>query len=292
MKCLPAGLHCPALKPGKLFPLFVFIVSVVTVTSSCKQTAEKKQEAPVPDSIATRQQQRIADSLQQAISSAKKKIYLTFDDGPNAGTMNVLKAVQEEQVPVTFFVVARHVYDSPWQSKTWDSLKADPAIELCNHSYSHAGNRYTRFYSNPQKVIADFRRSRDSLQFSNRIARMPGRNAWRIDSIVHTDVKESRKAIDSLHLAGFDIIGWDLEWHFDHRTFVPDADTALLFRRMQNLLNDSATKTPGHLVLLVHDQAFRTETDVQLLKAVLASLKNNLDYELRLASTYPGMMKN
>lgn len=293
MKCSPAGIHNPAIKPGKLYPVFVLLAAVIIAASSCKQSAEKEPEAPAPDStlIRRQQQQRMADSLQQAISSARKKIYLTFDDGPNTGTMNVLKAVQEEQVPVTFFVVARHVYDSPWQTKTWDSLKADPTIELCNHSYSHAGNRYTRFYSNPLKVIADFRRSQDSLQFSNRIARMPGRNAWRIDSINHTDVKESRKAIDSLHLAGFDIMGWDLEWHFDHRTFAPDADTALLFKRMQNLLNDSATKTPGHLVLLAHDQAFRTGEDVQLLKAFLASLKNNPDYELVLTGKYPGVRK-
>jgi peptidoglycan/xylan/chitin deacetylase (PgdA/CDA1 family) len=294
MKCLSAGKYNPAINPGKLYPVFAIVAAVIIAATSCKQSAEKEPEAPAPDSAVIRrqQQQHIRDSLMQHELPAKKKIYLTFDDGPNAGTLNVLKAVQEEQVPVTFFVVAKHVFDSPWQTKTWDSLKADVNIEICNHSYSHAGNRYTRFYSSPQKVIDDFRRSHDSLHFSNRIARMPGRNAWRIDSINHTDVKESRRAIDSLHLAGFDIMGWDLEWTFNHRTFSPDADTALLLRRMQNLLNDSATKTPGHLVLLAHDQAFRTEKDVQLLKAFFASLKNNPYYELRLAGTYPGTVKN
>ena len=33
----------------------------------------------------------------------KKKIYLTFDDGPNKGTQKVLHIMQEEAVPVTFF---------------------------------------------------------------------------------------------------------------------------------------------------------------------------------------------
>src|SRR5262245_3191301 len=39
----------------------------------------------------------------------KKKIYLTFDDGPNKGTRNVLDIVQQEDVPVTFFIVGQHV---------------------------------------------------------------------------------------------------------------------------------------------------------------------------------------
>lgn len=278
--------------PAKQFPHRLVIVLFALFTAfSC--TTKKKEvitvKPVVPDSTVIRQQIK-TDSLAKA-TSLKKKIYITFDDGPNAGTLNVLQAVKAEKVPVTFFIVAKHVYDSEQQGATWDSLQAADSIELCNHSYSHASNRYKKFYQQPAKVVADFERSEDSLQFNNKIARMPGRNAWRIDSIIHTDVKESREAIDSLRFAGFDIMGWDVEWAFDHTTFAPDADTALLFRRMQNLLNDKATKTPGHLVLLAHDQAFRTVEDIILLKKVLASLKNNPDYELLLASQYPGVIK-
>lgn len=279
-------------EPSPADPFQARLLIVVVLLSFVASCTSKKKEVVVekpakPDSTAVKQQVK-ADSLTKA-GSGKKKIYLTFDDGPNAGTMHVLDAVTGEQVPASFFIVAKHVNDSREQQHTWEKLKTTPNIELCNHSYSHAANRYSRFYKDPQKVIADFKRSSDSLQLNNKVARMPGRNAWRIDSIRHTDVKESRKAIDSVALAGFDIMGWDLEWGFDHQTFVPDADTALLFRRVQNLLNDEATKTPGHLVLLAHDQAFRTEEDVQLLKAVLRHFKNNPDYELLLASQYPGV---
>src|SRR5689334_11102870 len=45
----------------------------------------------------------------------KKKIYLTFDDGPNKGTRKVLHIAQEEQVPVTFFIVGEHVFASTTQ---------------------------------------------------------------------------------------------------------------------------------------------------------------------------------
>lgn len=35
----------------------------------------------------------------------KKKLYITFDDGPNKGTRNVLHIVKDEGVPVSFFIV-------------------------------------------------------------------------------------------------------------------------------------------------------------------------------------------
>lgn len=284
----------PAIKINHLsYPLFSLIILSLSIISCKEPVKETPVKKVVADSAVIRQRQLLLiDSIAKAKkANTKKKIYITFDDGPNAGTMNVLNAVVAQQVPVSFFVVAKHTYDSREQRHTWEQLKTTAGIEICNHSYSHAGNRYSRFYNNPQKVIADFNRSDDSLHFQNKVTRMPGRNAWRIDSIIHTDVKESRKAIDSVHLAGFDIMGWDVEWGFDHTSFVPDADTSLLFRRMENLLRDEATKTPGHLVLLAHDQAFRTEEDVQLLKAFLFSLKNNPEYELVLASTYPGIRK-
>lgn len=270
-------------------PYFLLASFALLLLIACQQ--KEKQSAPAIKTAAdslplTRKPLR--DSLQMP-APARKKIYITFDDGPNAGTQNVLDAVVAEQVPVSFFIVAKHVYDSREQYKVWEQLKNTSGIELCNHSYSHAGNRYSRFYQEPRRVISDFIRSRDSLQFSNKVVRMPGRNAWRIGDNRHTDVRASKEAIDSVAAAGFSVMGWDVEWGFDHQTFVPDADTSLMYRRIENLFRDSATRAPGHLVLLAHDQAFRTEADILLLRAVLSGLKRNPEYELVLASSYPGV---
>lgn len=269
-------------------PFFLILLVLI----ACQQKEDRPQ--PVPrtpaDSLPPRQDSLLQrqDSLPSGVPS-RQKIYITFDDGPNAGTRNVLNAVVAEQAPASFFIVAKHVYDSREQREVWDMLKRTPGIECCNHSYSHAGNRYSRFYQDPQRVINDFLRSQDSLQFPNHIVRMPGRNAWRIGNNRHTDVKASKTTIDSVAAAGFSVMGWDVEWGFDHQTFVPDADTSLMFRRIENMLRDSATRAPGHLVLLAHDQSFRTEADIRLLRAVLASLKRNPAYELVLASAYPGV---
>src|SRR6476620_809821 len=53
----------------------------------------------------------------------KKKIYLTFDDGPNKGTRNVLSIVEQEKVPVTFFIIGEHTEASRYQKMMWDSLQ-------------------------------------------------------------------------------------------------------------------------------------------------------------------------
>lgn len=268
---------------------FVFFIALLFFIAGCTSTSKEEQWAMAGiDSILFKQQDNFKAAALAKKKGPKKKIYLTFDDGPNRGTMNVLQQVKEENIPVSFFVVGQHVFDSPSQTATWQELKKDSSIELCNHSYTHASGRYSKFYADSALVIKDFEKSANRLGFTNNVTRMPGRNAWRIDSINHTDIKASEQTIDAVHRAGFAVMGWDIEWTFDHKTFAPDADMDLLLRRMQNMLEASTTKTPGHLVLLAHDQAFQNEADLEKLRYFFQQLKNNPDYELALASNYPG----
>ncbi len=269
------------------YTLLVFTVFfVVSCRERKKEVAVKK---PVTDSSLLHQPDKHrADSI-AAVSANKKKIYLTFDDGPNKGTPNVYRVIQEEKVPASFFIVGKHVFDKPEQTREWELLKTDSTIDRCNHSYTHAAGHYSRYYRHPREVVEDIEHNRQVLGLTNKIVRMPGRNAWRTDSFSHTDVKESRAAIDSVRASGFDILGWDLEWQFDHKTLAPDTDTALLLRRIYNLLDAGGTRTRGHLVLLAHDQSFQKEEYVQLLQYIIRQLKNNPDYELRTARYYPGI---
>jgi peptidoglycan-N-acetylglucosamine deacetylase len=219
----------------------------------------------------------------------KKKIYLTFDDGPNKGTRKVLNIVQEEQVPVTFFIVGEHVFASTSQHATWDSLKASDSIELCNHSYTHAHNHYERFYRQPDSVVSDFRRCHDSLQLNNSIVRTPGRNIWRVDTLSYTDLKKSAAAADSLQQAGFTIIGWDLEWHYDHKTFTLRNRSEALMDEIDSLFAHNKTKIPEHLVVLAHDQVYDDADDSCELHELIKKLKRRDEYELVVASKYPGV---
>jgi len=222
------------------------------------------------------------------VKKKKKKIYLTFDDGPNKGTKNVLDIVNDEKVPVTFFIVGEHVFASVNQNNTWDSLRIAEQIEICNHSYTHAHNKYEEFYQSPDSVIADFQRAHDSLDLKNNIVRTPGRNTWRIDSLQFTDLKKSKAAVDSLQKAGFIVMGWDLEWHFDHKELTVKNSADDLLKQIDSVFNNKKTKSPEHLVLLAHDQAYYKAKDSTELRLLIQKLKLREEYELSIASTYPG----
>jgi peptidoglycan/xylan/chitin deacetylase (PgdA/CDA1 family) len=221
----------------------------------------------------------------------KKKIYLTFDDGPNRGTKNVLDIVQQEDIPVTFFIVGEHVFASVGQTQTWDSLKMAKNIEICNHSYTHAHNRYQKFYEQPDTVVKDMQRTKDELLPDNNIVRAPGRNSWRIDSLHFTDIKKSKIAIDSLQNAGFIVFGWDLEWHYDPKTLQVKNSADEMLNQIDSVFNKGKTKVKDNLVVLAHDQVYQKASDSSQLRELIQKLKKKDDYEFSLVSNYPGILK-
>jgi peptidoglycan-N-acetylglucosamine deacetylase len=221
----------------------------------------------------------------------KKKIYLTFDDGPNKGTQNVLDIVKQEDVPVTFFIVGEHVFASIGQNQVWDSLKMAKNIELCNHSYTHAHNHYSKFYKKPGNVVKDVEKTKDALLPENNIVRAPGRNSWRIDSLHFTDIKKSRKAIDSLQKAGFVVFGWDLEWHYDPKTLALKNTADELLNQIDSVFHHDKTRTKDNMVLLAHDQVYQKSADSLQLREFIQKLKKKDEYELALASSYPGITR-
>ena len=223
------------------------------------------------------------------VKKKKKKIYLTFDDGPNKGTQNVLDIVKDEEIPVTFFIIGEHVYASINQNMTWDSLQATAGIEICNHSYTHANhNHFEKFYQSPDSVVSDFQRSQDSLQLKNNIVRTPGRNAWRIDSLQFTDLKKSKAAVDSLQNAGFIVMGWDLEWHYDPKELSVMNNSDDLLKQIDSVFTNNKTKRPENLVLLAHDQVYKKSKDSTELRQLIQKLKLKEEYELSLVTSYPG----
>jgi peptidoglycan/xylan/chitin deacetylase (PgdA/CDA1 family) len=219
----------------------------------------------------------------------KKKIYLTFDDGPNKGTQNVLDILQQENVPATFFIVGEHVFMSKEQAATWDSLLSAKNIELCNHSYTHAHNRYQKFYEHPDEVVKDIELTKEKILPDNYIVRAPGRNCWRIDSLHFTDIQKSKAAIDSLQSAGFIVMGWDLEWHYDPKTFILKTTADEMLKQVDSLFAKNKTRLLDNLVLLAHDQVYRTSADSQQLREFVQKLKMNDEYELSMVNSYPAI---
>jgi peptidoglycan/xylan/chitin deacetylase (PgdA/CDA1 family) len=227
---------------------------------------------------------------EKALPARKKKtIYLTFDDGPNKGTRNVMHIIHSEQVPATLFVIGEHVYGSRGQTAIFDSLSTDTLLEIANHSYTHAfSNRYDKFYAQPDSVVKDFKRCADSLGIVSHIIRTPGRNIWRLAHISSTDLKSSAAAADSLQKNGYKLLGWDLEWHFDQQQHIVQTPEELLCQ-VDSLFAHNKTKTTGHLVLLAHDQVYHSPADSTALQQFIYQLKKSEEFNFETVRKYPGI---
>lgn len=270
---------------------FILFLSLMACTNSGKKPG-KEQALLRSDTGHITDEKKPLVIVKKKNSKAKKKIYLTFDDGPNKGTKNVLDIVQEENIPATFFIVGEHVFASHGQRRDWNRLITAENIEICNHSYTHAHNRYDRFYELPETVVKDMEKTRDTLLPETNIVRAPGRNSWRIDSLRYTDIKKSKLAMDSLQKAGFIVMGWDLEWHYDPKTFQVQNTADEMLTMIDSAFAQKRMRYPNNLVLLAHDQVYHSSADSLQLRTFIQKLKSRDDYELSLVSAYPAIRKH
>lgn len=276
---------------GNISPSTIFKTSLLTITFSTfyfYRTEKHEQffsyKPGKPDTIAVAEKK-----LAKPVKKKKKTIYLTFDDGPNKGTRNVMHIIEQENVPVTLFVVGEHVYGSRYQSAIYDSVCQSKLFEIANHSYTHAfGNRFEKFYAVPDSAVKDFIRCADSLHLTTRIIRTPGRNIWRTDSTSCTDIKTSAAAADSLRQNGFKALGWDLEWHFDENQRLVQT-TEEMISQVDSVFAKNKTKITDHLVLLAHDQVYANSQDSASLQQFINKLKEKDEYDFEQVSKYPGV---
>jgi peptidoglycan-N-acetylglucosamine deacetylase len=92
-------------------------------------------------------------------------IYLTFDDGPNPGVTEwILKILERENVPATFFMVGRQVERYPSTAVA----VARAGQEIGNHTYSHVKLHRV----GPRRVSEEIRRAHQAiLRVTGRVAR-------------------------------------------------------------------------------------------------------------------------
>ncbi|NPA50170.1 MAG: polysaccharide deacetylase family protein [Epsilonproteobacteria bacterium] len=201
------------------------------------------------------------------------RVFLTSDDGPLAMSKNLNRVILEERVPFTLFLVGKPASINKNLLKELALYKKNPYISLCNHSFSHANFHYIKYYQDPDNVLDDFLKNRDFLELECNLARLPGRNIWRIGSISEGE-KSGSRAANLLALNGFDIVGWDIEWHMDRRGKILESPKEIYHKILDALYKDK-THSNGDLVLLMHDQMFRTKEDMNKLKELIKLLKSN-----------------
>jgi peptidoglycan/xylan/chitin deacetylase (PgdA/CDA1 family) len=229
-------------------------------------------------------------SAQIQLDSNTQYLYLSFDDGPLFGTSACISICEDENVKATFFQIGLHQSRSNWGKNLYNRILNRPDLFLLtNHSFSHTYGKYVQFYNQPDSALADFIHAADVLETTNDIVRLPGNNGWRTDSIRFSS-KMVRPLLNKLDSAGFNVVGWDLEWNYTKKGR-PIQTASEMAKMVDSMFTQKAYKTKNHLVVLMHDHMFRTEADSAQLVQFIQLLKSGNQYQFASLDQYPGLKK-
>jgi peptidoglycan/xylan/chitin deacetylase (PgdA/CDA1 family) len=223
--------------------------------------------------------------------STKKYIYLSFDDGPQKGTLDCYQLCKQEGIKASFFMVGMHTAKKSDGENIVNLIRESyPQLLLANHSYTHANSRYRFFYQHPGMAELDFERAQTYLRVPYKIARLPGNRAW----LRENDIKASSLVLPLTHLldsACFNLIGWDVEWNFKKKSARPVQNPQQLADQIDSAFAKNETHLQNHLVILTHDRMFQRPGDTDSLAKFIRILKSNPNYILETVDHYPGLKK-
>lgn len=229
-------------------------------------------------------------TVPRPMDRATKYVYLSFDDGPLFGTSACISICKNENVKATFFEIGLHQSRSKWGKNLYNRIVSRPDLFLlCNHSFTHTYGKYVQFYNHPDAALADFLHAAVVLKTTNNIVRLPGNNGWRTDSIRFSS-KMVRPLINKLDSAGLNVVGWDLEWNFNHQGR-PIQSATHMANLVDSMFAQKANKTKNHLVVLMHDHMFKNPADSAALVQFIQLLKSSNQYQFALLNRYPGLKK-
>jgi len=200
-------------------------------------------------------------------------IYLTFDDGPYVTTPKLVSMLTRKEFKASFFMIGSqkdfsHEYDSVFQS-----VKANPLFRIYNHTYSHAitHGRIGKYYSRPDHIWKDIEKNKEVLQLNNNITRLPGMNAWRVESKKTISTKETAAFFAYMNEKEIDeqIIGWDFEWKERHSRSVSQVNALISEIKKSVAIKGNKKKD---IVILAHDYLFRTNKSLDNLNYFIEKL--------------------
>jgi len=237
---------------------------------------------PVFDSI-----ERIKISEPHIMDTSKKYIYLTFDDGPQHGTVACFDLCKELNVKATFYMVGFHASSVNLRNIIREIDNNYPQTLLANHSFSHARNKYHFFYNNDSLATADLLYAQEMLKVPFKIIRLPGSNSWVLKEKFKAEplAKKVCKKLDSL---GYNIIGWDLEWNFNSSSNpIQSADE--MIAKVYSKFQKNNLMTKNHLMILTHDRMFRNSNFTDSLKKFITVLQLDSNFVFETSDHYPGL---
>lgn len=279
-----------------LTALFIFIGCYNNSNSKPKIKNDNKKEtgkkimaiATKTDSV--RRKDSIISPTPISYDTTKKYIYLTFDDGPQPGTLACLNLCKKMGVKATFFMVGNHA-SSPFLKQVVADIRGEyPNILLANHSTTHANGRYHYFYNHEEMAAEDFYMAQKKLNVPFKIIRLPGNTSWVRQEELRANklTKPVCKILDSV---GYNVIGWDVEWNFNHKNANPIQKPEKLMQQVEHALADNDLNVKNHLVILTHDRMFRNPNYTDSLAKFITLMKEHSNYVFETVDHYPGLKK-
>jgi peptidoglycan/xylan/chitin deacetylase (PgdA/CDA1 family) len=283
----------------------IMIFCWMVISCNEKPPEETKPVATLKDSIRANKAGRkrdifhgrpmIVDTMMPIIfepveyNSSKQYIYLTFDDGPQHGTEAVFDLCDRLGVKSTFFMVGLHADRKSDGHQLVNMIRDNyPTTLLANHSFTHANDKYKYFYHHPVMAEEDFYQAQQSLHVPFKIIRLPGNSSW----ITNNSFKSTKLVNDvciKLDSAGYNVIGWDLEWHFNSKTANPVQSAEKMAIMVDTILAKNQTHTINHIVILSHDRMFRNPNYTDSLEKFITLLKRNPNYVFETVDHYPNL---
>ncbi len=188
-------------------------------------------------------------------------IYLSFDDGPCDGSRFVNDLAVRNNIPINVFLVGSAAVATKESRSLTKVYKDDRLVEVGNHSYSHAHRKYHQYFSRPEEVLSDIDRNRDSLQLTNELVRLPGRNFFRLTNQgSRNDQNNGKEAADTLVAHGYSIFGWDIEWRRQAEKGIGTHSAAQMLSIITQMLDNQKTFLSGNIIILLHDRDLEDET--------------------------------
>ena len=268
-------------------PIFYLIIQSVLLLACNSEPADRSLDASVERPLDESEMVTKAKE-KQPLDSTAKYVYLSFDDGPLFGTSSCIDICEQENVKATFFQIGFHQSRSQWGKRLYQRIVEKPDLFLLtNHSFSHTYGDYLKFYHQPDSALEDFKQAAEVLHTQNNIVRLPGNNGWSTETI-HSSSKLVRPLVHKLDSAGFNVVGWDVEWRFT-KTGRPIQSAEKMAFVVDSMFKYNENRTKNHLVLLMHDHMFRKPEDSVKLVQFIQFLKYKNQYQFVLLNQYPGL---
>jgi peptidoglycan-N-acetylglucosamine deacetylase len=283
-----------------MFQKYVGFALVVVIGFAACHNVFNKDKSSLADSVtagktistpeSTKTLIKAATNTVDARDSSLRYVYLTFDDGPDAGTLNCYDICKSKGIKATFFLIGEHA-GYPRGRAILDTMRKDLRHFLfANHSYTHAGhNHYDNFYKHSTTALSDFLRTDDSLHFGSAIVRFPGNPSWVMNNRFRS-TKLTRPLAKLMDSVGYNVMGWDVEWHFNKKN-QPIQSAEEMAKQVEDAFASKTSFVKNHVVLLTHDRMFREENFRDSLAKMITILQSKKGYVFETADQYPILKK-